>query len=145
MRRPTDPRYAQAPTARTVAQALEETEGAFSSFTRNAERSAKLETAAGHADEAARLARLRYEAGVTDFLAVLDAEREALADRDQLVQANAHLLGAVINNVDLVRAIQSPSRAPQRPSPVTALHRPWPSAWRRLVFSTNATACRAIS
>ncbi len=80
----------------TVAQALEETEGAFSSFTRNAERAAKLQTAAGHADEAARLARLRYEAGVTDFLAVLDAEREALADRDQLVQAQAGTATALV-------------------------------------------------
>jgi NodT family efflux transporter outer membrane factor (OMF) lipoprotein len=70
-----------------VAVALEETEGAFSSYTRSAQRAEKLDQAARSADEAATLARARFDGGVTDFLAVLDAEREALNNRDQLVQA----------------------------------------------------------
>ena len=41
------------------------------------------------AEEAAQLARARFDAGVTDFLVVLDAEREVLTNRDQLVQAQA--------------------------------------------------------
>lgn len=71
----------------TVALALEETEGAFSAFNRSAQRVARLEEAARHADEAAQLARARFEAGVTDFQAVLQAERELLSIREQLVQA----------------------------------------------------------
>src|SRR5690606_26031603 len=71
----------------TVALALEETEGSFSAFNRSAQRVARLEEAARHADEAAQLARARFEAGVTDFQAVLQAERELLSIREQLVQA----------------------------------------------------------
>ncbi len=79
-----------------VAAALEETEGAFSSFTRNARRAERLDAAVRSADEAAGLARLRYEAGVTDFLAVLDAERELLAQRDQFVQAQVNTATALV-------------------------------------------------
>lgn len=80
----------------TVATALEETEGAFSAFTRNAQRAERLGLAAASAEEAARLARLRYEAGVTDFLVVLDAEREVLNSRDQLVQAQTGTASALV-------------------------------------------------
>ena len=80
----------------TVATALEETEGAFSSFTRNAQRAQKLDAAARSADEAATLARLRYESGLTDFLAVLDAERESLNNRDQLVQAQVSTASSLV-------------------------------------------------
>ena len=72
----------------TLATALEETEGAFAQFSRNAQRRESLARAERSAGEAARLARLRYEAGVTDFLAVLDADRELLSARDALAQAD---------------------------------------------------------
>jgi multidrug efflux system outer membrane protein len=85
-----------------VAVALEETEGAFSSYTRSAERAEKLEAAARSADEAAGLARARYEAGVSDFLPVLDAEREALGYRDQWVQAQ---VGTATSLVAVYRAL----------------------------------------
>ncbi|HSI58987.1 MAG TPA: TolC family protein, partial [Ideonella sp.] len=71
----------------SVALAIEETEGAFSSYTRNAQRAERQAAAAGHALEAARLARLRFGAGVADFQVVLDAEREALSSEDLLMQA----------------------------------------------------------
>ena len=79
-----------------VAVALEETEGAFSAYTRNAQRAEKLELAARSAEQAAGLARVRYEAGATDFLAVLDAEREALSNRDQLVQSQVGTATALV-------------------------------------------------
>ena len=79
-----------------VAAALEETEGAFSSYTRSAQRAAQLTRAATSAEEAAQLARLRFEAGVTDFGVVLDAEREALSSRDQLVQAQVGTATALV-------------------------------------------------
>jgi outer membrane protein, multidrug efflux system len=68
----------------TLATALEETEGAFAQFSRNAQRRESLARAERAAAEAARLAQLRYEAGITDFLAVLDADRELLVARDAL-------------------------------------------------------------
>jgi NodT family efflux transporter outer membrane factor (OMF) lipoprotein len=79
-----------------VSVALEETEGAFSSYTRSAQRAARLDEATRAADEAASLARKRFEAGVTDFLAVLDAEREVLANRDQQVQAQVGTATALV-------------------------------------------------
>lgn len=82
----------------TLATALEETEGALAQFSRNAQRRESLARAERSASEASRLARLRYEAGVTDFLAVLDADRELLSARDVLAQsdtANAISLVAV--------------------------------------------------
>jgi multidrug efflux system outer membrane protein len=72
----------------TLATALEETEGAFAQFSRSAQRRDSLMRAEASASEAARLAGLRYDAGVSDFLAVLDAEREALSARDALAQAD---------------------------------------------------------
>ncbi|MFM9914953.1 MAG: efflux transporter outer membrane subunit [Rhizobacter sp.] len=72
----------------TLATALEETEGSFAQFSRNAQRRESLARAEHSASEASRLARLRYEAGVTDFLAVLDADRELLSARDALAQAD---------------------------------------------------------
>jgi multidrug efflux system outer membrane protein len=92
-----------------VAVALEETEGAFSSYTRNVQRAQKLDQAARSADEAAGLARARYEAGATDFLAVLDAEREALGNRDQQVQAQ---VGAATAIVAVYRALGGGWAAP---------------------------------
>ena len=72
----------------TLATALEETEGSFAQFSRNAQRRESLVRAERSASEASRLARLRYEAGVTDFLAALDADRELLSARDALAQAD---------------------------------------------------------
>jgi outer membrane protein, multidrug efflux system len=72
---------------KTVLTALEETEGALISFDRNQRRAESLFKAAHASEQAAKLARARFEAGVTDFLTVLDAERQLLADRDGLAQA----------------------------------------------------------
>jgi outer membrane protein, multidrug efflux system len=44
-------------------------------------------TAATSAQETVQLARLHFDSGVTDFLILLDAEREVLSNRDQLAQA----------------------------------------------------------
>ncbi|CAN5248496.1 TolC family protein [soil metagenome] len=71
----------------TVATALEETEGALSQFTRAAQQAERLSSSTRNADEATRLSRLRFNAGSVDLLIVLDAERQALAARDSLVQA----------------------------------------------------------
>lgn len=86
----------------TVQLALEETEGALSQYTRNVQQAARLENAARESAEAARLARVRYEAGAADFLTVLDAERTLLSARDALVQAQQ---GSLTGLVAVYRAL----------------------------------------
>ncbi|MBM5812905.1 MAG: efflux transporter outer membrane subunit [Gammaproteobacteria bacterium] len=71
----------------TVLRALEETENALAGFRTAHQAAAELERAVTAAVEAARLARLRFDAGVTDYLAVLDAERSHLDLEDRHVEA----------------------------------------------------------
>lgn len=72
---------------RTVLNALEETEGALASYTRSQQQAQYLFDAARSAEKAALIARERFGVGVSDFLAVLDAERELLSARDRLAQS----------------------------------------------------------
>ncbi len=72
---------------RTVLTALEETEGALATYTRSQRQAEHLFDAARAAENAAVIARERFAVGVSDFLAVLDAERELLSARDQLAQS----------------------------------------------------------
>jgi len=71
----------------SVAVALEETEGTLTQFTRDAQQRERLAAAAADAQDAFRLATLRFQAGSVDFLVVLDSQRQALITRDALVQA----------------------------------------------------------
>ena len=81
----------------TVATALEETEGALSQFSHSAEQTDKLATAASSAEQAARLSKLRFDAGAVDFLIVLDAERQSLIARDALVLAQVGQATALVS------------------------------------------------
>jgi multidrug efflux system outer membrane protein len=72
---------------RAVLNALEETEGALASYTRSQQQADHLYDAARAAEAAAVIARERFRVGTTDFLSVLDAERELLLARDNLAQA----------------------------------------------------------
>lgn len=101
----------------TMAAALEETEGAFSSYSRSTQRATPLARAARSADEAAQLARLRFEAGVTDFSVVLDAEREALSGRDQSVQAQVATATALVAVYRALGGGWSASAAASRSAP----------------------------
>lgn len=71
----------------TVLRALEETENALAGFRAANQAEAELRAAAAAAREAAGLAQLRYDAGASDYLAVLDAERTRLDLEDRHVQA----------------------------------------------------------
>ena len=62
----------------TVLGALEETENAMTSFGRQRARRDFLREASAASQQAAKLARERYQNGVADFLTVLDAERVML-------------------------------------------------------------------
>jgi outer membrane protein, multidrug efflux system len=81
----------------TVAIALEETEGALSQFSHSAEQTDKLASAARNAEEAARLSKLRFDAGSSDLLVVLDAERQSLFARDALVRAQVDQATALVS------------------------------------------------
>jgi multidrug efflux system outer membrane protein len=80
----------------TVLTALEETEGALTQFTRTGQQTERLASAARNAEDATRLARMRFDAGAVDFLIVLDAEREVLAARDALVQSQVGQATALV-------------------------------------------------
>lgn len=75
----------------TVLLALQETETALTNYANELDRRTALTEARDQAAEAARLARLRFDAGADSFLVVLDAERTqaqadaALAQSDALV------------------------------------------------------------
>lgn len=75
----------------TWLRALEETESALTRYARELDRREALRRGRAQAAEAARIARLRYQAGRDSFQIVLDAER-SLADTDAaLAQSEAQL------------------------------------------------------
>ena len=78
---------AQATFDAVVLTALEDTEGALASYSRAQLQTDSLFTAASVASRAAQIARARFSAGVSDFFAVLDAERELLAAQGRLASA----------------------------------------------------------
>ncbi|MEX2497150.1 MAG: TolC family protein [Woeseia sp.] len=80
----------------TVLLALEETENALVRYSRLQRERRHLQAAAAAGNEAARLARLRFDGGVADFLQVLDAERSQLATEDRLVETETRSAVALV-------------------------------------------------
>ncbi|MEZ0387948.1 MAG: efflux transporter outer membrane subunit [Verrucomicrobium sp.] len=72
---------------KTVLGALEETENALVEFGRQRARRNYLNEAASASEQAANLARERYQNGVADFLTVLDAERVLLEAQSLLAES----------------------------------------------------------
>ncbi len=64
--------------------ALEETENALANYRAATERVARLEEAVGEANEAARLAELRFNVGADNYLVVLDADRTRIDLENEL-------------------------------------------------------------
>jgi outer membrane protein, multidrug efflux system len=87
---------AQATFDQAVLLALEDTEAALASYTRAQQQTDSLFAAATAANRAARIARARFGAGVSDFFAVLDAERELLAAQDRLAAAQTQAATALV-------------------------------------------------
>lgn len=73
----------------TVLVALQETETALSDYAHELDRQTALQAARDHAATAARLSRLRFEAGADSFLSVLDAERTLASADAQLAASDA--------------------------------------------------------
>jgi multidrug efflux system outer membrane protein len=95
---------------KAVLGALEETEGALSTYNRTQQQSDSLFSAAQSASKAAEIARARFDVGSSDFLAVLDAERELLAARDRLAQAQT---AAALSVVGVYKALAGGWTAPR--------------------------------
>lgn len=72
-----------------VLLALQETETALSTYAQELERRNALTAARDEAANAARLSRLRFDAGADSFLTVLDAERTLAATNATLAQSEA--------------------------------------------------------
>ena len=81
---------------RTVLTALSEVENALTSVQRTAERIAILDRATESARQAQQLATQRHNAGETDILTVLEAERTLLNLEDELVTTRANQITAHI-------------------------------------------------
>jgi len=80
----------------TVLKALEETEDSLVTHARARERLVHDEDAVRASNTAAGLARVRYENGASDFLAVLDAERNQLQSEDQLARSRTEAATSLI-------------------------------------------------
>ena len=77
--------------------ALEETESALTRYARELDRVATLRRARANGLEAARIARLRYQAGRESFQIVLEAERTLAQSETALAQAEAQLSDNLIS------------------------------------------------
>ena len=91
-----DQEEAQAIYNATVLRALEESEGSLVTYDRAHARLAILEMAVHSSTRAADLAQQRFEAGLTDLLQVLDAERTLLDAENQLVQGHTAAATALV-------------------------------------------------
>jgi multidrug efflux system outer membrane protein len=81
----------------TVLRALEETEDALVTHARTRASLSQAADAATASRVAANIARTRYEGGMVDFLAVLDAERTQLAAEDRLAQSRTEAATSLIS------------------------------------------------
>ena len=81
---------------KTVLQALEETENALVTHARARDQLIHAADAAESSAAAAKLARIRYEGGIIDFLEVLDAERTQLEAEDRLAQTRTDTATSLI-------------------------------------------------
>jgi len=98
----------------SVLLALEDTENALVRFDRTRQEDAHLDTAAQDSANAARLARVRFDAGAVDLFEVLDAERTQLQAQDAFADARTR---SATSLVALYKALAGgwPHRLPDEP------------------------------
>jgi outer membrane protein, multidrug efflux system len=85
-----------------ILAALEETEDALVSYSQEQARRERLEEAVKSNQQAVQLSSETYRAGLTDFLSVLDAQRELYANEDLLAQSRT---AQAVNLVALYKAL----------------------------------------
>jgi len=71
----------------TILNSLEETENALTNYANEQQRRDRLQAAVDSNEVAVELAQAQYRAGLTDFLSVLDAQRELYSTEEQLAQS----------------------------------------------------------
>lgn len=86
----------------TVLEALEEVENALVAYVAEQARREALSLATQAAKNASALSQLKYQAGLTDFDDVLEAQRSLLSFQEQLAQSEGSI---VINLVSLYKAL----------------------------------------
>jgi NodT family efflux transporter outer membrane factor (OMF) lipoprotein len=86
----------------SILNALEEVQNALVAYSQEQERRDRLTEAVRENEVAVDLANVQYKAGLADFLAVLDAERELYQNEDHLVQSETDV---VRNLIMLYRAL----------------------------------------
>jgi hypothetical protein len=101
----------------------------------------RLLTAATSAQEAAQLARLRFDSGVTDFLIVLDAECEVLNNSDHLAQAQTDTATALVS---VCRALGGRWAAAGRAVCAVTLMPPGNSSRQPVCCARCSTSCSRI-
>lgn len=79
-----------------VLSALEEVENALVAFVEVQNRRQSLSEATQAAQKAAELARQKYQAGLTDFNNVLDAQRSVLSFQEQLAQSEGGIASSLV-------------------------------------------------
>lgn len=79
-----------------VLLALEESENAFSDYSKRQQRLLALLRQSEASRKAAELASIRYREGTVDYLVLLDAERERLSAEDAQAQAEVELYSGVV-------------------------------------------------
>jgi multidrug efflux system outer membrane protein len=80
-----------------VLVALEESENAFSDYGKRQERLVSLLRQSEASRAAANQASIRYREGTSDFLVLLDAERERLAAEDAQAQAEVDVYHGIVS------------------------------------------------
>ncbi|MGQ0800283.1 MAG: efflux transporter outer membrane subunit [Pseudomarimonas sp.] len=80
----------------TVLRALEDTENALAALRAANQGAVELGSARDASDEAARLAQLRFDAGASNYLDVLDAQRSQLDLQSQALQARVDQATALV-------------------------------------------------
>jgi len=85
-----------------VLSALEETENALVNYAQEQTRHERLESAVKSNEESVLLSSELYKAGLTDFLSVLDAQRELYASEDLLAQSRTT---QTVNLIALYKAL----------------------------------------
>lgn len=80
----------------TVLEALEETDRALVNYTNERARLDVLRQAEAASQRAAKLSQQRFQDGVADFLAVLDAELRLLETQDQRAEAHTRTATALV-------------------------------------------------
>jgi len=85
-----------------VLTALRETEQSLAAYGAELDRRAALASARDQSAEAARIARVRYEAGAASFLDLLDADRNLVADEAALAASDEAL---VANQIAVFKAL----------------------------------------